>query len=136
MKLLVVTSEPISARELRAALGDGGAEGQTEVMVVAPALQESALRFWLSDADQAIERADEVSRASVENLDEEGVAASGDTGESDPLKAIQDALASFPADRILLFTHSGSEQRYKEDVDPSEVEERFGLRVDRAAVGE
>jgi hypothetical protein len=136
MKLLVVTSEPISARELRAALGDGGAEGQTEVMVVAPALQESALLFWLSDADQAIGRADEVSRATVENLDEEGVAASGDTGESDPLNAIRDALASFPADRILLFTHSGSEQRYKEDVDPSEVEERFGLRVDRAAVEE
>jgi hypothetical protein len=136
VKLLVVTSEPISAPELRAALRDGSARNQTEVMVVAPALQKSALRFWLSDADQAIARADEVSRATVESLDEEGVPASGDTGESDPLDAIQDALASFPADRILLFTHSGSEQRYKEDVDPSEVEERFGLPVERAAVTE
>jgi hypothetical protein len=136
VKLLVVTSEPISARQLRAALGDGAAEDQTEVMVVAPALQESAARFWMSDADQAIAKAEEVRRATVESLGEEGVAASGDTGESDPLNAIQDALASFPADRIVLFTHSGSEQRYKEDVDPAEVEQRFGVPVDRAAVGE
>ena len=134
MKLLVVTSEPISSRQLRAAVGDGVAPNQTEVMVVAPALQENAVRFWLSDADEAIERAEQVRRATVENLDEEGVAASGDTGESDPLHAIQDALATFPADRIVLFTHSGPERRYREDVDPSEVEERFGLPVDQAAV--
>jgi hypothetical protein len=136
VKLLVVTSEPISAPQLRAALGEGAAGNRTEVMVVAPALQQSAVRFWFSDADKAIARADEVRRATVESLDEEGVPASGDTGESDPLDAIQDALASFPADRIVLFTHSGSKQRYKEDVDPSEVEERFGLPVDRAAVEE
>ncbi len=134
MKLLVVTSEPISSRQLRSAVGDGAAPDQTEVMVVAPALQENAVRFWLSDADEAIQRAEQVRRETVEKLDEEGVAASGDTGESDPLDAIQDALATFPADRIVLFTHSGSERRYKEDVDPSEVEERFGLPVDQAAV--
>jgi hypothetical protein len=135
VKLLVVTSEPVSSRQLRAALGDGAAPKQTEVMVVAPALQESALRFWLSDADEAIQRAEAVRRTTVEKLDSEGVAASGDTGESDPLDAIQDALATFPADRIVLFTHPGSERRYREDVDPSEVEERFGVPVDQATVG-
>lgn len=134
MKLLVVISEPISARQLRSAVGDGAAPNQTEVMVVAPALQENAVRFWLSDADEAIQRAERVRRATVENLDEEGMAASGDTGESDPLDAIQDALATFPADRIVLFTHSGSERRYREDVDRSEVKERFGLPVDQATV--
>jgi hypothetical protein len=132
VKLLVVTSEPISPAQLRAAVGDGAAEDQTEVMVVAPALQESAARFWMSDADRAIAKAEEVRRATVESLGEEGVAASGDTGESDPLDAIQDALASFPADRIVLFTHSGSEQRYKEDVEPAEVEQRFGVPVQKA----
>jgi hypothetical protein len=136
VKLLVVTSEPISARELRSAVGDGGANNQTEVMVVAPALQQSAFRFWVSDADEAIERAEDVRRATVENLGEEGVAASGDTGESDPLDAIRDALATFPADRIVVFTHPASERRYREDVDPSEVEERFGLPVDQATVGQ
>lgn len=155
MKLLVVTSEPISAAQLRAVVGDGGAEARaegggatadraeghrdagerTEVMVVVPALQESAVRFWLSDADEAIQRAEKVRQRSVENLDREGVAASGDTGESDPLDAIRDALATFPADRIVLFIHPDSEQRYREGVDPAEVEERFGLPVENAAVG-
>jgi hypothetical protein len=154
VKLLVVTSEPISSAQLRAAVGDGAAGGRgaghgeagdrsasqgvagerTEVMVVAPALQESAFRFWLSDADEAIQRAEEVRRRTVENLDQSGMAASGDTGESDPLDAIQDALATFPADRIVLFTHPGSERRYREDIDPVEVEERFGLPVEKATV--
>jgi cytochrome c551/c552 len=135
VKLLVVTSEPISSAQLRTAVGDGAPDHQTEVMVVAPALQDSAVRFWLSDADEAIQKAEEVRRATIENLDGAGVAASGDIGESDPLNAIQDALATFPADRIVLFTHPGSERRYREDVDPSEVGERFGLPVVQATIG-
>ncbi len=34
-------------------------------MVVAPALHENALRFWVSDADEAIARAEEVRRRTV-----------------------------------------------------------------------
>jgi hypothetical protein len=101
-------------------------------MIVAPALQKNPLKFWFSDADDAIARADEVRRESVERLGEEGVAASGDTGESDPLEAIQDALQTFPADRIVLFTHPEEQQQYREDVDEDEIRERFDLRVDRA----
>jgi hypothetical protein len=134
VKLLVVTSEPISASQLRSAVSEGAAQNQTEVMVVAPALQESAVRFWLSDVDEAIERAEEVRRTTVANLDEEGVAASGDTGESDPLVAIRDALATFPADRIVVFTRPDSKSRYREDIDPSEIEERFGLPVDQSTI--
>ena len=134
MKLLVITSEPISAAQLREALpGDTDPE-QAEVMVIAPALQKSALRFWLSDADEAIARADDIRRETLEQLGAEGVPATGDTGESNPPEAIQDALQSFSADRIVLFTHPGDEQRYREDVDPVEIEERFGLPVDRAVV--
>jgi hypothetical protein len=103
-------------------------------MVVAPALQDDALHFWLSDADDAIARADAVRRQTLEKLSAGGVSASADTGESDPLKAIEDALQTFAADRILLFTHTQDEQRYREDVDPEEVQDRFGVPVDRAAV--
>ncbi len=132
MKLLVLTSEPISAQQLRDALGGDLDAEQAEVMIVAPALQENPLKFWFSDADEAIARAERVRRQSVERLGAEGVGASGDTGESDPLAAIQDALQTFPADRIVLFTHEGDEQRYREDVDEREIRERFGLPVDRA----
>ena len=132
MKLLVVTSEPISAAQLREALPDGIDAAQAEVTVIAPALQESGLRFWLSDADQAIAKAEAVRRETVERLGSEGVPASGDTGESDPLTAIQDALQSFAADRIILFTHGEEEERYREDLDADEIETRFGIPVDHA----
>jgi hypothetical protein len=132
MKLLVLTSEPITADQLRTALPGGVDAEDAEVMVVAPALQESGLRFWMSDADEAIARAEEVRRQTVENLGEQGVPASGDTGESDPVQAIQDALQSFPADRVIVFSHTGDEESYREDVDQAEIEERFGIPVTSA----
>src|SRR2546421_3727449 len=107
MRVLVLTSEPVNAELLRAALGDDA--GDAEVLVVSPALQDSGLRFWMSDSDEAIDRAQQVQEETVERLDEEGVDAAGDTGESDPLQAIADALATFPADRIVVFTHPGDE---------------------------
>lgn len=134
MKVLVVTSEPVSAEHLRDAMpGEVKAE-DAEVMVVAPALQESGIRFWMSDADEAIARAEQVRSETVERLGSEGVAVSGETGESDPLQAIQDALQSFPAERIVVFTHLGEDQDYREDFELAEIEERFGLPVDHATV--
>jgi hypothetical protein len=136
MKLLIVTSEPISADDLRSALPSGIDPADSEVMVVAPALQERGLRFWMSDADKAIAEADETSRETVKRLGDEHIAASGDTGESDPMLAIQDALATFQADRIVVFTHRGSSQDYREDLDPGEIRERFGVPVDEATVSQ
>jgi hypothetical protein len=136
MKLLVLTSEPISAGQLRDAVADadGSDTEDIEVLVVAPALADSGLHFWLSDADDAIARAEEVRKATVEELDRAGVSATSDTGESDPREAVQDALATFPADRIVVFRHPESEQRYREDVDPDDLEDRFGIPVGIATV--
>ena len=134
MKVLVLTSEPIGAEQLRAALGPDTDPADTEVMVVAPALQESALKFWFSDADDAIAKADEVRRETLERLSDGGVPASADTGESDPMVAIEDALRTFRADRIVLFTHPEGDELYREDLDPDEVQGRVGIPVERAAL--
>jgi hypothetical protein len=133
MKILVLTTEPVTADQLRAALPADSNPEDAEVMVVAPALHKNALRFWVSDADEAISKADDVSHQSVEQLGADGVSASGDTGEGDPDEAIEDALKTFPADRILIFTHPDSEQRYKEGVDPDELQKRFGVPVTQAS---
>jgi hypothetical protein len=135
VRLLILTTEPVSAGQLRDALPEGTDPADAEVMVVAPALHESALRFWLSDADEAISRAEEVRRTSVEQLGDEGVSASADTGEGDMEDAIEDALKTFPADRILVFSHPDAQQRYREDVDPAELQDRFGVPVTQAQVG-
>jgi hypothetical protein len=134
MRLLVLTSEPITAHQLREALGDGLEPEEVEVLVVAPALQDDALHFWLSDADDAIARADEVRRRTADQLGEAGVPVSSDTGESDPEQAIEDALMTFPAERIVLFEHPPDERRYREQVDPAELERRFSVPVVRATL--
>jgi hypothetical protein len=135
MRVLVVTSEPVSAANLREALPGDVDPKEVEVMVVTPALQPSALKFWLSDADDAIERAKQTERETVERLAKEGVSVDdSEVGESDPEQAIDDALRLFPADQILLFTRTEDEQQYREDIDPALLERRFKLPVRHATV--
>jgi hypothetical protein len=122
-KILALVAEPVSGEALRSVLPSGDAE-DAEVMVVAPALT-TRTRFWLSDTDEAIRRADEVQEETVERMEEEGVDAAGDTGESDPLLALQDALQTFPADEIVLFTHAGGERNWAEEGVLEQAESSF-----------
>jgi hypothetical protein len=126
-KILALTSEPIDAGALKSAVGAGVAES-AEVLVIAPALN-SKMRFWTSDTDDAIGRADEVQEEAVERLAEEGVDAAGDTGESDPLLAIQDNLATYDADEIVLFTHSHGRRNWLEEGIVEEAKGRFDVPV-------
>jgi hypothetical protein len=133
MKLLVLTPEPVDAEMLRSTLGED-VEG-AEVLVVSPATNRSKLAFWVSDPDQAIAEAESAEEETVERLEEQGVDAAGDTGESEPAVALQDALATFPADRIVVFSHPEGERDYREDEGLAEAEERFGIPVTHAVIG-
>ncbi len=127
-KILALVSEPISGDALKQAIGAEEAE-EAEVLVVAPALNESKVRFWASDPDGSIERAEQVAEETVERMDEEGVDAAGDTGESDPLLALQDALATFAADEIVLCTRPGGERNWLEEGVVEEARARFDTPV-------
>jgi GABA permease len=126
-RILALTSEPIDAESLKSAVGAETAE-DAEVLVIAPALN-SKLRFWTGDMDKAIGRADQVQEESVERLAEECVDAAGDTGEADPLLAIQDNLATYHADEIVLFTHSEGERNWLEEGIVDQAKERFEVPV-------
>src|SRR3954451_18381504 len=76
-RILALATEPVSGEALKSAMPPGEAE-EAEVLVVAPALT-SRTRFWLSDTDDAIRRADEVQQESVERMDEGGGDGAGDT---------------------------------------------------------
>jgi nucleotide-binding universal stress UspA family protein len=130
VKLLVVTPEPVDAKLLRTTLGDEvrGAE----VLVVSPATHQSRLAFWVSDSDEAIHEAELAQEETVERLEEEGVDAAGDTGESEPAVAIEDALATFDADRIVIFSHPDLD--YREDEGLQDAEQRFGVPVTHAQI--
>ncbi len=126
-RILALVAEPISGDVIKDAVGAERAE-DAEVLVVAPALN-SKMRFWASDPDGAIERAGEVAQESAERLDEEGIDAAGDTGESDPLQAIEDALVTFDADEIVLCTRPGGERNWAEEGVVEAARERFGGRA-------
>jgi hypothetical protein len=133
VKLLVLTPEPVDSELLRSTLGEE-VEG-AEVLVVSPATSRSKLAFWVSDSDEAIAEADAAQEETVERLEEQGVDAAGDTGESDPSVALRDALATFPADRIVVFSHPEGERDYREDAGLADAEERFGIPVTHAVIG-
>ena len=133
MKLLVVTPEPVDAKLLRATLGEE-VEG-AEVLVVSPATHQSKLAFWVSDSDEAIHEAEVAQEETVERLEEEGVDAAGDTGDAEPALAIQDALTTFKADRIVVFSHPDGDRDYREDEGLAGAEERFGIPLTHAVIG-
>ena len=133
MKLLVLASEPVDAAALRSAVGEDVAGA--EVLVIAPATTGSKVRFWVSDNDEAIEHAQETADETAERLEEDGVDVAADTGEAEPAVAIQDALATFPADRIVVFTHPQGDRDYREDDGLRDAEGRFGVPVTFAEIG-
>jgi len=126
-KILALVSEPISADALRSAVGAEAAD-DAEVLVVAPALN-SRKRFFLADPDPAIDRAEEVQQETVERLDDEGIDAACNTGEEDPMLALQDALVTFEADEVVLFTHQGGKQNWLEEGLVDEAKGRFDVPV-------
>ena len=131
MKLLVVTPEPVDANLLRATLGDE-VEG-AEVLVVSPATNQSKVAFWVSDSDEAIHEAEVAQEETVERLEEEGIDAAGDTGESEPAVAIQDALATFDG-RPHRRSSATRDLDYREDEGLEDAEERFGVPVTHAEI--
>jgi hypothetical protein len=128
MKLLVLATDPVGADDVRAALDGEDVDG-SEVLVVSPAVNESPLAFWVSDSDEAIADAESVAQRTADALARGGAAVGVRTGESEPLVAMQDALATFPAERILVFVREGDASRYREDDVVGEAERRFGVPV-------
>lgn len=133
MKVLVLTPEPIDDQVLRSSLGTELAGA--EVLVVSPATNQSKLAFWVSDPDEAIAEAAAAEEESVERLEEAGVDAAGTVGESEPAVALQDALATFPAERIVIVTHPEGERDYREDAGLAEAAAGAGVPVAWAEVG-
>jgi len=132
MHILVLAPDPVDADRLKEIVGDDIDDAR--VLVVSPALNESPLAFWVSDSDEAIEDAEQAAGETAVGLREEGIAANSTTGESEPLLALQDAMATFPADRIVILVREGEDQRYHEDDVCGQMQKRFDVPVTLATV--
>lgn len=133
-RILVITNETARGDELRdAVLGNATRGDPAQVLIVAPALN-SRLRHWLSDDAAARRSAIERVMDCVDRLADAGVAAEGTIGDPDPLQAIEDAIGSFRADRMIIATHpEGSSNWLARDL-LLRAERRFDLPLTHVVV--
>jgi hypothetical protein len=103
---------------------------EAEVLVVAPALN-SRLRHWLSDDAGARRAAEERLAACLDRLERTAANATGSVGDADPVQAIADALATFPADEIVIAAHAERLRRRAGRI-TSRARERFAMPVSDA----
>lgn len=99
-----------------------------DVLVVAPALN-SRLRHWLSDVDDAVARAHDRLELALADLRARGVTARGEVGDANPLVAIADALARFPASAIVVATLPPGQSNWLERGLIDKVRARFDVPV-------
>ena len=130
-RLLVVATASVSTAALRTSVRSHGGE-DAEILVVAPASDISRLD-WLTNADDdartaAAARADELAEAAPIGDVEARV------GDSDPLKAIEDALRTFPADELIVVTLGDEDAGWLEKGSGEKAFDRFALPVTHLVV--
>ena len=102
--ILVIANETVADPALKETILERANGTGSRVRVVCPALN-SRLRHWCSDDAAARARAGERLDASLIALWSEGVAADGEIGDSDPVVALQDGLARYRPNEVIVSTH-------------------------------
>ena len=130
-RLLVVATASVPAAALRASVRAHAGE-DAELLVVAPASDISRLD-WLTNAEddartEAAGRADELAEAAPTDDIESRV------GDSDPVRAIEDALRTFPADELIVVTLPDEDAAWLEKGSGETALSRFSLPVTHLVV--
>jgi hypothetical protein len=113
-RVLVIANETIDGEQLHEELAARLEGAAVSVKVVVPALAASILKHGLGDVDEAREEAQQRLDTSLAAMRQAGIEAEGQVGDSDPLMAIDDALATFPADEVIISTHPPEKSRWLE----------------------
>ena len=132
-RILVVANETVGGPELLSILRSK-AEGVNErILVVSPALN-SQVRMWTSDEDGARAAAQERLDTSLARLRQDGIQASGEVGDADPLQAIEDALRTFTPDEIVISTHPEGRSHWLERNVVGAARDRFDVPITHVVV--
>jgi hypothetical protein len=127
-RVLVVAGIAVDASQLGRELD---LEAGAELKVVAPIEPGSDLDLVAGDVDDSIAAAEQ--RAADAAADVEGATAAevveSESGEADPLLAIEDALATFEASQIVLVAGLADESAWSQPDLAEEIRDRFGLPV-------
>ena len=132
-RILVVANETVGGEALRARIQQRAEGVREEVLVVCPALN-SRLRHWASDDDRARAAAHDRLDRSLRSLEELGVQARGEVGDSEPLQAIEDALRTFGADEVIISTHPVGRSHWLERGVVEQARTRFAVPITHVVV--
>lgn len=117
--LAIVTGDPIGAEPLQQIRTNGrgaqDAHDDVDLRVVVPAVEASAFRHTLGDVDKPKREAEARLGRVLEELRANGIEATGEVGDPDPIQAAQDALLIAPADEIVIFEHEQAQARWFEE---------------------
>jgi len=127
-RILVIANRTCPCPILADEMARRASAAPADVLVVAPALN-SRLRHWVSDVDEALARAHERLDLAVAALRKRGIFARGEIGDADPLHAIEDALARFPADEIVIATLPAGRSNWIERGLVEKATARFGIPI-------
>jgi len=122
-RVLVVALEPLGAGVLEL-IRPASVAPPAQVLVLHPA-PVSAVHHWTSDVDAARAGAERDLDESLALLREAGIAARGEVGDESTLQAIEDALRTFAADEILMW----SEPRQNGRLPVGHAGKRFVRRI-------
>jgi hypothetical protein len=111
------------------------AQGQADVLVVAPALARTRLDHWLS-SDLDRRRSEALARldASIAAFTAAGLSARGHLGDADPLQALDDALRGFEPDEVVISTHPHHRSNWLERQVVRRARERYSLPITHVVV--
>ena len=132
-RILVVANETVGGEPLLQRVKQLASQGNTRVLVVSPALN-TRLRHLASDEDPARAQARERLDRSLAELERNGVQASGEVGDGDPLQAIEDALRTFGADEIVISTHPEGRSNWLERGVVTNARERYAVPIHHVVV--
>lgn len=124
-RVLVVAAEEHITEAVRRELSQRAEGREPEVRIVVPALPDTPFQAAAGDVDQGRERAEYMLEESLSAARRAGVDGGGRVGDADPILAIDDALAEFPADEIVVVTHPDEQARWHEDDLFEEASRRF-----------
>jgi hypothetical protein len=99
-RVLLLVLEEVPEDEIRKAIADRGGD-DVNVHVVAPATHISKFQWLTGEEDEARAEAEELADRTAHAV-EADAEVEVEVGERDPVLAVQDALALFPADEILV----------------------------------
>jgi hypothetical protein len=128
-RILVIANRTCPCPTLTDEIADRAHGAPIDVLVVAPALN-SRLRHWVSDVDGAVAIAHERVALAVAELRARGISARGEVGDANPLTAIEDALALFPATEIIIATHPPKRSNWLEHGLVDKATAHFDIPID------